>query len=150
VSEMGAKAAGCGLTEAERESNSETTHREPKNAQKFTKHQSNPSPNVVCVVPATINTDLLLFGKPLVLTKLAQHPSLPCALLRIFSYLNPFSELLSLFPSLSAFVTIPLSLSFCHYSPLSLSFSLSRNAGRRVADSMRKWKKTVSQSRKID
>jgi len=64
-------------------------------------------------------------GKPLVLTKLAQHPSLPCALLRIFSYLNPFSELLSLFPSLSAFVTIPLSLSFCHYSP-SLSASLSR------------------------
>jgi len=58
VSEMGAKAAGCGLTEAERESNSETTHREPKNAQKFTKHQSNPSPNVVCVVPATINTAL--------------------------------------------------------------------------------------------
>ena len=92
----------------------------------------------VCVVPATINTALLLFGKPLVLTKLAQHPSLPCALLRIFSYLNPFSELLSLFPSLSAFVTIPLSLSFCHYSPLSLSFSLLTNAGRRVAESMRR------------
>ncbi len=64
------------------------------------------------------------FGKPLLPTKLAQHPSLPCALLRIFSHLNPFSELLSLFPCLSAFFTIPLSLSFCHYSPLSQLLSL--------------------------
>jgi hypothetical protein len=77
------------------------------------------------VVPATINTALLLFGKPLVLTKLAQHPSLPCALLRIFSHLNPFSELLSLFPSLSASFTIP----------LSLSLSLLTNAGRQMAES---------------
>jgi len=84
----------------------------------------------VCVVPATINTALLLFGKPLVLTKLAQHPSLPCALLRILlsQFLSLFpslSQLLSLFPSLSASVTIP----------LSLSLSLLTNAGRQMAES---------------
>ena len=84
----------------------------------------------MCVVPATINTALLLFGKPLVLTKLAQHPSLPCALLCILlsQFLSLFpslSQLLSLFPSLSASVTIP----------LSLSLSLLTNAGRQMAES---------------
>ena len=65
----------------------------------------------VCVVPATINTALLLFGKPLGLTKPAPHPSLrTCALLSIFVH---------------SFSSLSLSFSIClSYFLLSQSFSL--------------------------
>ena len=81
----------------------------------------------VCVVPATINTALLLFGKPLGLTKPAPHPSLrTCALLSIFvhsfSSLSPSFSLTFSFLNLS-FLLSPFSI-FLSYFLLSQSFSL--------------------------
>jgi len=90
---------------------------------------SYPSPNVVCVcvVPATINTALLLFGKPLGLTKPSQHPSMrTCTLLSIFvhsfSSLSPSFSLTFSFLNLS-FLLSPFSI-FLSYFLLSQSFSL--------------------------
>ena len=90
---------------------------------------SYPPPNVVCVcvVPATINTALLLFGKPLGLTKPSQHPSMrTCTLLSIFvhsfSSLSPSFSLTFSFLNLS-FLLSPFSI-FLSYFLLSQSFSL--------------------------
>ena len=65
----------------------------------------------VCVVPATINTALLLFGKPLGQTKPSQHPSMrTCTLLSIFVH---------------SFSSLSLSFSIClSYFLISQSFSL--------------------------
>jgi len=81
----------------------------------------------VCVVPATINTALLLFGKPLGLTKPSQHPSMrTCTLLSIFvhsfSSLSPSFSLTFSFLNLS-FLLSPFSI-FLSYFLLSQSFSL--------------------------
>ena len=81
----------------------------------------------VCVVPATINTALLLFGKPLGLTKPSQHPSMrTCTLLSIFvhsfSSLSPSFSLTFSFLNLS-FLLSPFSI-FLSYFLLFLSFSV--------------------------